>query len=191
MEESTIWVYCDASGLDVEYYAETRFSELFNRQVLGTDFATFCIENIDGDTRDHGDIISPYLGTISVHELSGGSKTLLLAYGNKERVYLLESLGDNCAEAIYKSGIGTPTKWLYDGYFPDLLDNQVVYFPETGKTVLGKDIPMWELHDAPDKFWETEEDYKGEPLPPIKFSEEDLREIRKRREEFETDTDLF
>ncbi|MCM1218629.1 MAG: hypothetical protein NC548_29420 [Lachnospiraceae bacterium] len=77
------------------------------------------------------------------------------------------------------SGIGEPTRWLYEGYCPDLPDDLEVIIFDTGRHVMGKDMWEWELKEAPEKFF-VDDDYMNEPLPPFPFTEEDLEELHVR-----------
>lgn len=150
--ESTIivhWGLYDKS--DDEIFVDTRFMFLFRDEWINSDFAKFCIKSIDGCEHIGDQLIkSPILGLIPPAMLSGGVKTLLIAYNRKDLYFPLGNLGDNCAEAIFRSGIGSPTRWMWLGYTPKLLPEQKVLVESTGEIVLGKDWKEWEAHHAPD-----------------------------------------
>ncbi|MCM1218628.1 MAG: hypothetical protein NC548_29415 [Lachnospiraceae bacterium] len=65
-EKSSIILYLDENAVPEEdYYVDSNFSYLLDRSVLNTEFATYCIEKIDGNKHVKGaDIISPWLGSI-------------------------------------------------------------------------------------------------------------------------------
>lgn len=168
MEESTIWVYLDEDAItDEGLYCVTDFNSLLEPEWLDSEFATYCIEKIDGNKHVAGhNIISPYLGYISPAQLSGGTQTLLVAYNMKDLVVPLENIGDNCKHGLYLSGIGEPSKWWYDGYFPEMEPNQKVYFPELNIWKLGSEIQEFECTEYFDKWWQ-DSGYKDEPVPII------------------------
>ncbi|MCM1218635.1 MAG: DUF4869 domain-containing protein [Lachnospiraceae bacterium] len=126
MEESTIILYYGIQCVDnYHMYCLQFFNREFTADWLKTDFAKFCIEDIDGSVYLGGILIdSPILGPTPPERLSGGTKTLLMAYNNKDRIFPLDNLGENCNKALYYSGIGAPTQWCWTGYSPDFYLNR-------------------------------------------------------------------
>lgn len=63
------------------------------------------IKDVDkSDVKGSHLIESPVFGPISPKELSGGVKTLILIYKDKEHVFNASNCGDNCAKWLLKMG---------------------------------------------------------------------------------------
>lgn len=151
MEESSIILHWGSEQFSPqENYCLRVFAHLFKREWLQSDFARYCIENIDHCKYLGGILIdSPWLGPIPPERLSGGTQTLL-AYNNKDKVYPISNLGDNCGEALFRSGIESPTQWSWMGYTPPFLPEQRIKIASTGEIVLGKDWIDYRRDNAPD-----------------------------------------
>lgn len=136
---------------NIEKFPTAVFRQMFRRKWLTEDFTKLCISTIDKCTPITQELFhSDVLGDIKIFDMSGGLKTLLLAKHNPDCRFPISNCGNNCAEALYRSCEGVSTQWFYRGYFPEFLPEQQIYFPETGETVLGKDLPEWELYSIPE-----------------------------------------
>lgn len=150
--ESTIilhWGIYDKSV--IEKYPTVNFDSMFEVSWLESDFAKYCIEMIDKSQYQGGHlIVSPVLGLIPPTMLSGAIKTLLIAYNRKDLYMPLSNIGDNCSEALFRSGIGTPSRWTWMGYMSHLIPEQRILIESTGEIILGKDWLDRSLHNTPD-----------------------------------------
>ncbi|MCM1218633.1 MAG: DUF4869 domain-containing protein [Lachnospiraceae bacterium] len=153
MEESTIIIHYDeyTGRSEYETLVLTHIEDIWRYEWMESDFAKFCVENID-DCQWCGPrmVMSKLYGPIDPLRLSGGLLTLLVAYNNKDKAYPISNLGDNCAEALYRSGLDKPTQWTWCGYMPDLLPEQRILVASTGDIVLGKDWFQYSITAAPD-----------------------------------------
>lgn len=151
MESTIILHWGDSNRTPYERFVTTHMEDIFHYEWLNTEFAKFCVESIDNCelVSDHL-IISPVLGPIDPLRLSGGVLTLIVAYNNKDKAYPLRNLGDNCAEALYRSGIGSPTQWTWKGYDPVWVPEQRIQIAATGEVVFGRDWNDWVINNAPD-----------------------------------------
>lgn len=84
--------------------------------------------------------------------ISDGVKTLLMAMKYRDFMFPMNFLGDNCARGLYLSGIDAPTKWVWLGYTPNMLDEQIVRLPEFSIETTGKDIFHVMIYEIPDEF---------------------------------------
>lgn len=87
-------IYHPPTYFDNRYEEEWIMQPLAKQMILDVDQSVVISERL---------IDSPVLGPISVKELSGGVKTLLLmAYDNSGKVFNASACGDNCAKWILK-----------------------------------------------------------------------------------------
>lgn len=86
------------------YHPPTYFDNQYEDDWITADLSVKMIKNIDqSDVISSHLIDSPILGPISVRELSGGVKTLILmAYDTSGNVFNASVCGDNCASWILK-----------------------------------------------------------------------------------------
>ena len=86
------------------YYPPTYFDNRYEEDWIVQPLAKQMILDVDQSVVISERLIdSPVLGPISVKELSGGVKTLLLmAYDNSGKVFNASACGDNCAKWILK-----------------------------------------------------------------------------------------
>ncbi len=79
------------------------FNNTYMDNWLEDEFAKKIIKDIDkAEVISNRAIDSKVLGVIPVTQLSGGTKTLLLIYNNREKVFNTSTCGDNCAKWILK-----------------------------------------------------------------------------------------
>ena len=87
-------IYHPPTYFDNRYEEDWITQPLAKQMILDVDHSVVISERL---------IDSPVLGPISVKELSGGVKTLLLmAYDNSGKVFNASACGDNCAKWILK-----------------------------------------------------------------------------------------
>ena len=87
-------IYHPPTYFDNRYEEDWIVQPLAKQMILDVDQSVVISERL---------IDSPVLGPISVKELSGGVKTLLLmAYDNSGKVFNASACGDNCAKWILK-----------------------------------------------------------------------------------------
>ena len=124
-----------------EMFISSIFRQVYKPEWILSDYAKRVIKEIDkSEVLGEHVILSPILGAIPPERLSGGTQTLIAAYFNKDKVYPLENLGDNCAEMLYIGALDGPTNWYYTGYNPIWHANQKATVYSTGVTVSGGDI---------------------------------------------------
>lgn len=132
MDKSIMTVYLNPSCLNkLEEFPARDFDRLVSKELFDTSFARYCITSIDPDACG---VLVP------VSRLSGAIKTLLVAKYNPSLPLPLVNLGDNCADALYKCNQPEPTSWFYEGYFPTVLPEQIIWFPELGVEVPGSKV---------------------------------------------------
>lgn len=88
------------------YYPPAYFDNQYEDEWIIDQLSVEMIKDVD-----HSEVISPHLiespvlGPISVKEISGGVKTLiLLAFDRSGKVFNASACGDNCAKWILKIG---------------------------------------------------------------------------------------
>lgn len=88
------------------YHPPTYFDNRYEDEWIVDDLAIEMIKDIDdSDVVSSHLIQSPVLGSISIKELSGGVKTLMLmAFDQSEKVFNASACGNNCAKWILKIG---------------------------------------------------------------------------------------
>ena len=86
------------------YHPPVYFDNSYDDEWITTSLATDLIKDIDkSDVISARAIDSPVRGSISVKELSGGVKTLILMQFDKSgRIFNASACGDNCAKWIYE-----------------------------------------------------------------------------------------
>lgn len=84
------------------YYPPTYFDNTYRDEWITSPFSVELIKDIDkSDVVGPHVIDSPYLGSISTKELSGGVKTLLLMmFDETGKIFNASACGDNCAKWI-------------------------------------------------------------------------------------------
>lgn len=88
------------------YHPPTYFDNQYEDEWITDKLSVEMIKDVD-----HSEVVSPYLvkspvlGSISVKEISGGVKTLILmAFDHTGKVFNASACGDNCAKWILKIG---------------------------------------------------------------------------------------
>ena len=83
---------------DAVYNTSLYFDNVYLDAWLEDDFAIRILKAIDKATVLNGHTVeSKALGIIPVKQLSGGTKTLLLVYNIRKKVFNASTCGDNCA----------------------------------------------------------------------------------------------
>ena len=84
------------------YYPPTYFDNVYLDEWITDPFSVKMIKDVDqSDVISARAIDSPFLGSISVKELSGGVKTLILMmFDTSGRIFNASACGDNCAKWI-------------------------------------------------------------------------------------------
>ena len=88
------------------YHPPTYFDNTYRDEWITDPFTVEMIKDVDkSDVISARAIDSPVLGSISVKELSGGVKTLILMRFDKSgKIFNASACGDNCAKWIAKIG---------------------------------------------------------------------------------------
>lgn len=85
------------------YDTSTYFKHVYKDQWITDPMTVAMIRDVDQSEVDGSNLIqSPVLGPISPAQLSGGVKTLILIYKDKNRVFNASKCGDNCAKWLLK-----------------------------------------------------------------------------------------
>lgn len=86
------------------YHPPTYFDNQYEDEWITDPLSVAMIKDVDkSDVISARNIDSPVLGSISVKELSGGVKTLILiAFDESGRIFNASACGDNCAKWILK-----------------------------------------------------------------------------------------
>ncbi|MCM1221736.1 MAG: DUF4869 domain-containing protein [Lachnospiraceae bacterium] len=135
-----------------EVYVDSAFRRIHKGFWLTSDYGRKVIKEIDkSEVLGEHVILSPILGSIAPEWLSGGAKTLIAAYFNKDKVYPLENLGDNCMQMLYEGALDGPTHWYYTGYIPSFADGQLIQIKDTDIVLDDMHIAMWLLKNAPEQ----------------------------------------
>jgi hypothetical protein len=97
-------IYGDVA--DAVYHPPTYFDNQYEDEWITNPLTVKMIKDIDkSDVVGAHLIQSPVLGPISVKEISGGVKTLILmAFDNKGKIFNASACGDNCAKWIVEIG---------------------------------------------------------------------------------------
>lgn len=151
MKESVIYLHlCGEMTLpDEQLFIDSYFFSLYKTEWLTCDYGRRVIKEVDSSDMFGGDlIISPVLGPIPPERLSGGAKTLIAAYANKDKIYPLNNLGDNCAEMLYVGALDGPTHWAYQMRGLPWNPKQIVIIAEKNVRLQGPEINKWLLHNT-------------------------------------------
>ena len=86
------------------YYPPTYFDNRYEDEWITEELSVEMIGDVDRSVVVSSHLIeSPVLGPISVKELSGGVKTLMLmAFDDSGKIFNASACGDNCAKWILK-----------------------------------------------------------------------------------------
>ena len=86
------------------YYPPTYFDNRYEDEWITEELSVKMIRDVDRSVVVSSHLIeSPVLGPISVKELSGGVKTLMLmAFDDSGKIFNASACGDNCAKWILK-----------------------------------------------------------------------------------------
>lgn len=86
------------------YHPPTYFDNTYRDEWITDSRAIEMVRDIDqSEVLSARAIDSPFLGSISVRELSGGVKTLILMqFDDSGRIFNASACGDNCAKWIYR-----------------------------------------------------------------------------------------
>ena len=85
------------------YNTSVYFKNTFLDEWITDPFSAKMIEDVDKSVvRGPRLIESPVLGPITPRELSGGVKTLILIYKDREHLFNASNCGDNCAKWLLK-----------------------------------------------------------------------------------------
>lgn len=144
MERSVIELYLGPEGTSlnkIERYPTKNFDNEDIDALLSSDIGRQCLQEIDRSTYlGNGAIQNEVLGVQPATKISGGLKTILMAMHYRDFKFPINNCGDNCAHAIYLSGINTPTKWYWLGYTPILLPEQIIQFPDLRLQTVGSEL---------------------------------------------------
>ncbi len=90
------------------YHPPTFFDNVYMDEWITDPFSVQMIKDIDkSDVIGPRVVDSPFLGSISVKELSGGVKTLMLMkFDESGKIFNASACGDNCARWIYEISKG-------------------------------------------------------------------------------------
>lgn len=86
------------------YHPPTYFDNVYEDEWITNPFSVEIIKDIDKSVVIGPHVISsPFLGSISTKELSGGVKTLMLMkFDETGKIFNASACGDNCAKWIYE-----------------------------------------------------------------------------------------
>jgi hypothetical protein len=95
-----IWYY---GGVEYMQDAPSYFDNVYEDEWIEDEFVKEMIQDVDHSTVISAHIIdSPVLGAITLKELSGGVKVLILMLMDDSFVYNMSNCGNNCAKWILK-----------------------------------------------------------------------------------------
>jgi hypothetical protein len=87
------------------YNTSVYFKNTFTDEWITDPFSAEMIKDVDKSVVVGSHLIeSPVLGPITPKELSGGVKTLILIYKDREHIFNASNCGDNCAKWLLKMG---------------------------------------------------------------------------------------
>ena len=87
------------------YNTAVYFKNTFQDEWITDSFSAEMIKDVDKSVVVGPHMIeSPVLGSITPRELSGGVKTLILIYKDREHLFNASNCGDNCAKWLLKMG---------------------------------------------------------------------------------------
>ncbi|MDY6305149.1 MAG: DUF4869 domain-containing protein [Oribacterium sp.] len=85
------------------YDTATYFRNVYKPSWITSPLAVEMIKDVDKSKVVSGSVIeSPYLGSITPNDLSGGVKTLILIDKDRNHIFNASTCGDNCAQWILK-----------------------------------------------------------------------------------------
>ena len=85
------------------YNTSVYFKNTFLDEWIMDPFSSEMIKDVDNSVVIGPHVIeSPLLGSITPKELSGGVKTLILIYKDREHIFNASNCGDNCAKWLLK-----------------------------------------------------------------------------------------
>lgn len=89
---------------DAIYHPPVYFDNRYEDEWITSELTKAMVKDVDASTVINANLIdSPVLGPISVKQLSGGVKTLiLLAFDESGKIFNASACGDNCAKWILK-----------------------------------------------------------------------------------------
>lgn len=156
MEKSVIELYLWPEGRNLsrkEVYPTRVFDNEDTDTMLKTPEAITILKEIDHSVYlGNNAVQNELLGVQPVEFISGGVKTLLMSMKYRDLIFPINMCGDNCSHGFYLSGVGAPTKWLWMGYTPELLPNQIVVLPELNIETTGKDIKRVMVYEIPEEL---------------------------------------
>lgn len=96
-----LWLHEPADESHYVYSANMIFDAEYESEWLEEGVIRDMIADVDKSEVISGELImSPVFGPMSPDKLSGGVKTLIMAYNDNSRMYNLTSCGDNCAKWV-------------------------------------------------------------------------------------------
>ncbi|MCM1218631.1 MAG: DUF4869 domain-containing protein [Lachnospiraceae bacterium] len=153
MGESILKIYFWPKVSKEENYPAANYRTHFTNNWFKDPYVQFVLENVDKCKWIENDVVrSPWLGIIPMDRLSSTFKTLTMAYYMRDLKFPLRNVGDNCAEALYRGALGSYTSWNYQGYMPEVLPEQICYFPELDARVTGDKVQKWLLFETPPDY---------------------------------------
>ena len=86
------------------YHPPTYFDNVYRDEWITDPFSVNVIKDVDkSDVIGAHVVDSPFLGSISIKDLSGGVKTLILMrFDESGKIFNASACGDNCAKWIYE-----------------------------------------------------------------------------------------
>ena len=85
------------------YNTAVYFKNTYKGKWITSPLAVEMIKDVDkSDVKSESLILSPVLGPIAPHQLSGGVKTLILVANDKKHIFNASTCGDNCAKWLLK-----------------------------------------------------------------------------------------
>lgn len=122
--------------------AESDFLRLVNRNKLRDSICAEVIKDVDECTLlPDMTIDSPLFGNISLDELSGGVKCLLLMYTRPDLILRTGMMGDNCAKSLKRISDASDCHLFIQHAFK-FDPEQRMYFPQYDSVVNGWDEYM-------------------------------------------------
>lgn len=156
MSRSVIEMYTWFDGRNLsrrEVYPTRLFDNEDIDALLSTETAKVLLKEIDkSEYLGNNAVRNELLGVQPAEYISGGVKVLLMAMRYRDLMFPMSFLGDNCARGIYLSGLDEPTKWVWLGHTPKMLDDQIVLLPEFNIETTGKNIQHVMIYEIPDEF---------------------------------------
>lgn len=156
MSRSVIEMYTWFDGRNLsqcEVYPTRIFDTEDPDEMFKSEIAKEILKDIDHSIYiGNNGIKNDMFGYQPVEYISGGVKALLMAMKYRDLMFPMSFLGDNCAHGLYLSGLDAPTKWVWLGHTPKMLDDQIVLLPEFNIETTGKNIQHVMIYEIPDEF---------------------------------------